>query len=194
VSSNKANIGFHKMHLYLLIISVLLGGCASSNGFKKEYRGDLYSPTKSAAVVTASPSGAKLIGSSNFISASRPGDSHAINAAKSVGADYVVWNSKYSSSSTHQGVMPMTSTNYHSGSVYGSSSGYGNYSGTSTSTQYVPYTYTRNWYSYTSSFYRSSELMTNDFSLPVEPIGKTKIKKKNGIPSGMEWHYFKKNN
>jgi hypothetical protein len=188
VNSNKTNIGFRKMHLCFLIISVLLGGCASPNGFKEFYRGKLYSPIKSAVVVTTPPYEAKLIGSSSFTSGHRPGDSHAIQAANSVGADYVEWSSKYDSSSTHQGVMPKTSTNYHSGTVSSSYGGYGNYSGTSTSTEYVPYSYTIHRYAYQASFFRISK-----FSKPDKPIGITRTKKENGIPTGIEWHYYEKN-
>ena len=89
---------------------------------------------------------------------------------------------------------PTTETTYHSGNVYGSS-GSASYSGSSTTygseTTYVPYTYTLYWYSYKSSFYRSADLMKAKAPLtPVQPIGKTREKKRNGIVTGKEWHYF----
>ena len=177
----------------LVLIVTLLSACGS-NEFKQNYKGDLYSPTKEATVITSVQSGLQQIGSSSFMSSNRSGDSQAVTTARAVGADYVTWQSKYIDSSTHQGArsIPTTTTTYNSGSVYSADGGYGSYTGSSTSrgTSYVPYSYTLNWYSYSANFYRSMDLSTNEFGIPINPIGKTKVKKKNGIPIGTEWEYF----
>ena len=162
---------FHKRVLCFFFTAVALTGCAT-NGFKNEYRGKLYTPTKSATVVSSVPAGATLIGHSNFfVSNNHSGNCHAITAAKAVGADFVTWQSDH-----------RDSRSYHSGSVYDSDDYYED-------SKSVPYSYTIHTYGYSSSFYRSSDLMKDESGEAVRPIGKTRTKNIYS-PRVIEWEYF----
>ena len=60
---------------------------------------------------------------------------------------------KYTNTQTNSGALVLPKTNYHSGTVYGSSGGYASYSGTSTGTTIVPYSNTQRRYDQQAMFF-----------------------------------------
>jgi len=151
---------------------LLLVGC--ENSFVRFYEGERAPRTSYAFSVDTPPEDVRLLGQSSFVSATGEGDSQAISAARTVGADYVVWNSEYQGTTSSSGVIPITTpttttthySGYSSGNVYGQGGYLGSYSansyGTATSygstTNYIPYNRIHHWMRYSAKFYRSESM------------------------------------
>lgn len=162
-SSSGAIAAMRRSMSALLLLPLVCIGCA--NGFKEYYQGDKFRLVTSCTVVTSQPPDTRRIGTASFVSAAREGERHALSAAKSVGADYVMWAKEYQTTTSSSGVIPntvpTTTTTYHSGNIYGGWDSY-SYSGTSTTygseTHYIPYTKIYHWFKYTAEFFRSYSL------------------------------------
>jgi hypothetical protein len=173
----------------LIIALAVLSGCA--NNFEKFYTESPYNPYKNPEasnriiapvgnpeIIQGSDNnkldatrmtedGYAQIGSSGFHGTGTVTRENLIAQAKKVGAAKVVSYSKYmsSESGTTSLTLPNTQTTYHSGGVstYGAGgSGYGSYSGTSTTygttTTQIPYT--RHRYEYGASYWVKMKIAT----------------------------------
>jgi hypothetical protein len=78
-----------------------------------------------------------LIGLSAFNGGKNVSENGALEQAKIIHADTAVVYSHYTH--TESGIMPVTTPTYNSGTIYGSRGGTASYSGTSYTTNYVPY-------------------------------------------------------
>ena len=173
--------------LAFVLLASVLSGCGG-NGFKTSFtsllRGETVLPTKKATLIpygglvatadgnrtfAGRPENTRLIGYSAFSSGMGEGKGHALSAAKSVGADFVMFEKEFASSHVIQGSMtvPDIQTSYSNGSVYGNTYGSygssnftGSYMGSTTTygTRSMPYAYTIIRYNYVAAFFRSLSL------------------------------------
>lgn len=143
----------------LLALFAWLAGC---NEFKDHYTGRRFDPVPDAAVYPKPPKEgqAEQIGSAHFTtSLLDQGDSQAIDAAKSVGADIVWYTRSYRGTTTTVSATPYTTetTKHTTGTITRDDGSSRNIdcTTTTTSTQYVPTSNTQHWFEYDAKFYRS---------------------------------------
>lgn len=162
-----------------IVLAAAAGGC--ENGFAKCYQGERCPAVASAALVAEQPPQTRSIGRASFVSSRGEGDSQALSAARSVGADYVKWSSEYKGTTQSSGVVPITTPSsnttyyqgYSQGNVYSRGGHAGSYSGNTygsattygTTTTYVPWSKAHHWMSYSAEFFRSKAL---DEAKPVQ--------------------------
>ncbi len=135
----------------------LLGGC-SSNRFLDHYSGERHGEIPYATVTGSAPPNARVIGSSEFTAPGGISDGEALDAARTVGADYVAWGGDFDGTSRGIAHRPVTVPVYGSSFYYGRGCGRRGYGyGTSFgyATVYEPYEYAVDYYRYRATFYRS---------------------------------------
>jgi hypothetical protein len=129
------------MRLTLLFLPLLVVFSGCSNPFFDNYNGQTYPKVKFAEAALEPPPDARKIGESDFTSDAQDwSQSDAINAAKSVGADVVVWRRREAGERTE--IQDET--------VYSKKSD----SGTETKVQ-IPVKIRKMFYRYTAEFYRT---------------------------------------
>lgn len=186
-----------KTILVSILISLLLGGCASS-GYTDFYKS--YATPKQVKkakedpdmvflkdneepkiftsndlkkdILTFRSRGYRAIGRSSF-NGGWEDKSQVIAQAKKVGAVLVIYSWKYTNSQTNSGALILPKTNYHSGTVYGSSGGYASYSGTSTGTTVIPYSNTQRRYDQEAIFFIKSNKKLK-FGISMKDISREK--------------------
>ena len=128
----------------------ILSGCA--NPFLENYSGARFPATDHAVIMMTHPEGQTPIGRSEFIATQMLGDREAIDAAKEVGANAVVWSKDYLNSTTDltTRVQPVTSNT--TTTIVGDVNA--QVTTTQTDYQYIPETRTNHWWRYEAAFYR----------------------------------------
>lgn len=151
------------MRCLFAICLAALAGC--SNGFLKFYRGSQYPPVEQAHRVGFQPVDTRFIGESVFTSPNNNTEGDLLDAACTVGADYVTWEWVDDGTSQSNFAMPVTtpttSTTHYSGSTYGngfSARHYGTATTYGSQTNYVPFTIVERWIRHHARFYRSTAL------------------------------------
>jgi|SaaInlStandDraft_4_1057021.scaffolds.fasta_scaffold14020_2 hypothetical protein len=166
-----------KTILASILLSLFLGGCASS-GYKDFYKSYANQQqieemkTDSRVIYLKDNEEPKIyssgdlkkdmqilrsrkyypIGYSSF-NGGFEGEEQVKAQAKKIGAVLAIYGWKYTNSQTNSGALVLPKTNYHSGTVYGSSGGYASYSGTSTGTTVIPYSNTQRRYDQEAIFF-----------------------------------------